>query len=127
MPLDNTNYQQDEKQKARDRGYQLVYALRHLPETHRWNFMYVFHQEECGTAGCAIGLAHTLWPEFEMAKINDERTHIFWSKSEEILGVSESAAYDMFSTSRAYECHLMTEVTPEMVADKLEEYLNNAG
>lgn len=42
----------------------LAEALRHqLPERFKWNFATTYVREACGTTGCALGLAATMWPE----------------------------------------------------------------
>lgn len=42
----------------------LADALRaDLPAGHTWDFGTYFETKPCGTVGCAIGVAHCLWPE----------------------------------------------------------------
>jgi hypothetical protein len=84
-----------------------------VPETHEWNFKTYYIEKSCGTAGCAIGLAHTIWPGAGLLEIKD----LDYENVASHFGMSEAQIDDVFHHS-GYPCGGV--VTPEMVADKLE-------
>lgn len=63
MPFDGSKT----KPLNRARLYELVDALREpLPKDFTWDFSHVkVYRGECGYAGCALGLARIMFPEFD--------------------------------------------------------------
>jgi hypothetical protein len=122
MPYDGTN-------KAKDRGYQLVYALRNLPETHEWSYTVVGGGDECSSRGCALGLACALWPELSPRKFwwvfgdKGESALLYASK---IFGITKEQAETIFYGLADFNFTQSGQVTPGDVADALEEALNGA-
>lgn len=116
MPFDSV------PQKARDRGYQLVWALRQeLPQNFQWNFDVCKAKTDCGFAGCALGLADIIWPKLEIIEYNVYGSMFDAEKVAEIFGISEEAASYIFDEiSNYYTDH----ITPQQVADALEAELN---
>lgn len=103
------------KQRAHDRGYQLVWALRNLPENHKWAFT-------CPSR-CAMGLAVKMWPNLEPKWSGN--FHSDWSKH---FGLVQYQSKKCFSINDgnlwAYDNKTpASEVTPEMVADAIEKEL----
>lgn len=90
----------------------LSFLLRHKemwPRDFAWNY--------AGCSSCAMGLAHQLWEEM-MAPDSLEMSRVFdmpLSRSIQIFGGTNLCA--------AYEVLDYGEVTPEMVADKIDQYL----
>lgn len=70
----------------------------------------------CGTAGCAIGLAHVLWPR-------QVRYETDWDDLRELLRMSRDEFRDIFI--KGADTPLV--VTPETVADRLDAYLTARG
>lgn len=110
MPFDGS------KNEARARGYQLVHELRNLPDTHDWDFSEYGGKTKCGSVGCAIGYARWRWPKLMSEMDQDYRLC-------EVVGISKEH-HDIFFMPDIYNCDQLLEVTPEMVADKLEEVLD---
>lgn len=117
MPLDSTDFVVETKPDLSKPSLEgLSYALRHLPETlGRWKYIHTIIENDCGTAGCAWGMARRLWPKQTRAKrknvCSDDADHLFGS-----------GAYDRFFTEGAYGI-LPELVTPQMVADRIDAYL----
>jgi hypothetical protein len=86
----------------------LSWLLRHLPETHKWNFAIIGGETLCGSTGCAIGLAYAQWNN----TIGSLRA---------FLGITPDVSVHFFSPS-AYTAKAK-DVTPTMVADRIDAYL----
>jgi hypothetical protein len=101
----------------------LARLLRHgMPAQFRWDFRTI-GAEECGTHGCAIGLARAVWPEAREAMPGKAES---WSREvADTFGMSHAKAYEIFFDPTTYrrrwgEMHL---VTPADVADAIEKFL----
>lgn len=110
-------------------------ALRdQLPENFTWNFQYPHNQHQCGSSGCALGVAYNLG----LIIISDDakKPSNTWMKHDELVGLhfgmSERDYIEIFLSARAYKvpgrentrlATMMSEVTPAMVADKLDAYI----
>lgn len=117
MPFDG----KEEKVLARQRGYQLADALRNLPKSHIWEFWHLGGKTVCGSVGCAIGLAETMWPE----TLPEVTIGVSGSEFDHFFGLPEGSYGSVFGVDLALKHQIpMAEVTPEMVADALEEKLN---
>ena len=58
MPFDGTQIETPALRRAI-----LVDALRHeMPNGFAWNFRRVYRTTDCGSSGCALGLASLIWP-----------------------------------------------------------------
>jgi hypothetical protein len=97
----------------------LIAALRApLPEGFKWDFSVLLETTECGSAGCALGLAATIWPRYAEMLLgwdtNAERATFFgllgWREVDRIF----------FGGYNGYSKISIHEVTPGMVADSLE-------
>lgn len=95
----------------------LAWVLRHReawPKRHNWDFSitlrprYTQCWRECGTAGCALGIAKRLWgiEASDYAAAN-------------LFGISTKAA-DAIFYGGAYGVATTKDVTPEMVADMID-------
>lgn len=115
MPLDSTNWLQTETETKPDLSKPslegLSWLLRHLPETHKWDFAMIGGQRSCGSAGCALGLAQVIWPE------EYKKSGSAWA----ILPARLTTQAHLFS-QLAYGVSPQ-EVTPTMVADRIDKYL----
>jgi hypothetical protein len=90
----------------------LSWLLRHeMPAKFSWDYRILvgFDRQTCGTTGCALGLA-----EFTWGRSSVEVAYPF--------GMPEEDADRIFYSAGTYGCR-WHEVTAEMVADKIDEYL----
>jgi hypothetical protein len=97
----------------------LVDALRdEMPQDFKWNFSQVHSKHKCGSSGCAIGLARTLWPEARLPTTFDYD----WSLARlaNFLGLERDVAHRIFLSKDPYGVWY-DDVTPVMVADELEK------
>lgn len=115
MPLDSTNWKQDTETKpdlSKPSLEGLSWLLRHMPESHRWDFRTIDGPDPngCGSSGCAIGLGCAFWgtetfyynyKTFAPAPVLDR----FFIQGLDSYGV------------------LHRHVTPQMVAQKIDTYL----
>lgn len=89
---------------------QLAYLLRH-PEKwlpgHVWNFEEILAHTQCGTVGCAIGIADLQWGKTAV----DHEWYGPWDEAE-----------DIFDGGNVYDCPASA-VTPPMVADAIDHFL----
>jgi len=93
----------------------LSYALRHLPDNHRWDFTYVGGRTKdgCGSAGCALGLADRLWGR-------DARRSLEYHQTAYVLfGITPRDSFMLYGT------YSREGVTAEQVADKVDEFVAN--
>jgi hypothetical protein len=104
----------------------LSYLLRHSEEwpKHRWNFSRVCDKTDCGTVGCALGVAITKWPA-EMSRElrpDDGYTEAFVR----LTGMDQKAANGIFRNwnfiGEGYGKH-NSQITELDVADKIDTYL----
>ncbi len=108
---------------------QLISALRQpMPEGFVWDFMTTFETENdskrtaanlkeefgphCQSAGCAMGLARTLYSNVE----SNEGLNT-------ILQMPKEDFHNIFWNEQQYEKEDVYSISPDDVADKLEEYL----
>lgn len=108
-------------------GLQQVSAqLRNLPPNHKWDFGRIGgpRERDCGSAGCAIGLMRTLWPE--QCSLS---TSLFgWKCTDRIFELSGTevlfgmAASDDGDPSR-YFGKEYNDVTPHDVANTIDAYI----
>lgn len=110
MPFDSTNSPteiQPDLSKPSFKG--LSWLLRHLPSTHKWDFEHVGGPslDRCGSAGCALGLIIATWP------------HQCRSFIDTIPGEITNNLF-----IQGYYLPVKDkDVTPEMVADRIDGYL----
>lgn len=122
MPLDSTNWSQTETETKPDLSKPslegLSWLLRHMPATHQWNFMRVGGRHECGSAGCALGLAKASWPKTIKRLYRHNKT--VW----DIFPSLTKATMELLFTNSGYKVsgHL---ITPQMVADRIDEFLRS--
>ena len=115
----------------------LAWLLRHpkeWPQHFRWEFGNVLREAPCGTAGCAIGIAHLVWggmfgPGLEShgrrARSSSEILNL--TSAQVKLGMEEGDFEDIFLTCGLYDVALSIYVTPTMVADAIDAYLQRVG
>jgi hypothetical protein len=85
---------------------------------HTWDFTAVERNRECGTCGCAAGVAQMLWPAAWDALMDNPSTSYYWGCMGEMLGISmDSAEYIFASRGDHRESR---DVTPEEVADRID-------
>ena len=132
MPLDNTIYRVTPS--VMETGLAGVRQLStELKSQLPWNFTWYFgtsyeSEGECGSRGCAIGLAHVLWPEQVASAIGPGSIydHLDLKSPEqrcellEIFGHKPSNRYPKRSDGGVY----WNQVTPQMVAKELDEFCN---
>jgi hypothetical protein len=96
----------------RERRSQLAAALRApMPARFHWNFDCILDKDECGSVGCALGLASLLW---NAPAVCNER---FWGLSWEAYSTI------FYGLGDAYIGIANSKITPQMVAAALEETL----
>jgi len=104
------------------RRRKLCDALRGEMRGWDWDFTSVtntYESPQCGTAGCAIGLAIKMWPE---AILTTNYTKLYRLQIAEFLGMTARQSEGCFADDLAQEYGIeMEHVTPAMVADKIEE------
>ncbi len=109
------------------RRRQLIELLKAPPaqingENFRWNFCDIFQTDMededgwCGSVGCAVGVAHLMWPD----SFNVESYDIAVEMAE-FLGLTKQQAETTFLTGYPYP-RFMGEVTPQMVAEELAKF-----
>ena len=122
MPLDGTGFKlpvEVEPFKGGREGLaQLSAALRReMPRGFRWDYGCYHEPDDCGTAGCALGLAATMWPKVFPTGDTYER----WDQLVDAIGIEDWVMMDLFS-GEAYPCDDSV-VTPAMVADRIDHWL----
>lgn len=92
----------------------LVAALRDLPPNHRWDFTYCWDDDDCGTSGCACGVATIIG-----LSNSDDLNDVF-----PLIGLTENQADNILSAEIGFTLDfygvLPHQVTAAMVADALE-------
>jgi len=101
--------------------HRLITALESpMPENFEWDFCFISRERlgfgHCGSAGCAIGLAHIigLTPHHDPEDL------------EAALNIDPEKFDEIFlpdSTHKTYGVESMSDVTPQMVAQKLYQFL----
>lgn len=80
----------------------------------RWDFSKVSERNECGTAGCAYGIAKTIWlrrlPSYNNAFEEDSSRRPFGLDTEEF--------YEIFARGVGDD-----EISPAIVADRIRQHL----
>jgi len=129
MPFDGTTLTTKKPDLSRPSLKGLSYLLRHKkewPKNFRWDYeVLISHgypwfatiNESHIVEGCAIGLAILVWPE-EARKIVGSRLDRPKTMAR-VLKLKEKVARDIFFNARGYP----RQVTPKMVADKIDAYL----
>lgn len=93
----------------------LIDALRRpMPEFFHWDYSSIEEIHPCGTAGCAMSLARAIG-------LVSHSERCCTAVIGPLLGLSDENAEDIFlGTHPAYDGIDMSAITPEMVADALE-------
>jgi hypothetical protein len=94
-------------------------ALRNVPESHTWDFGNLLRTTACGTAGCAMGLGQSLWGY----KGRTSTAAALQRAAEEIKQDSGL----LFFLPSLYGARAVGDITPLMVADKIDELLGEGG
>lgn len=130
MPFDGKTYREPLKPGLAGLAQLRDELLKPMPENHRWVFGHVRHEQDCGTSGCAIGLATVLWPKQTRNWLGPHGNISAWPTKH----VAEDLGLDTvtFKTIFLYPCTYHGEerlgvVTPHMVANKITEHLNAVG
>lgn len=114
MPFDGTT------ETPAIRRARLIEALRaEMPEGFIWDFRHVAQKTDCGTAGCALGLACLIWPDDDHLPTPGHRATL--NSVATFFGVDPITAYMVFFNPYYYGFHDYHQVTPAMVADALEK------
>ena len=149
MPLDDTtkHYEQALAPQADPFDYRtftpghnglrkLAWVLRH-PEvwqrTHHWTFTVLQKPDDCGTAGCALGVAGSVWPEFQK-RIRHDYGYA-WMPGKTVaaaFGIPMKMAAEIFCMDASDEVSQrvygkpMHRVAPADVASAIDSYLARA-
>lgn len=111
MPLDGRNWKPETETKpdlSKPSLEGLSWLLRHMPADHEWDFEHVGGRRAngCGSAGCALGLAIATWAGKGIAFSN-----------------VPMAVMDKIFMYNQYLPVADRNVTPLMVADRIDAYL----
>lgn len=106
----------------------LARALRRqMPEGFSWDFATSWHNDnsttECGTIGCALGLAHIKWPDEFGCPIGLDSAI---SEIAHKIHMPKDITWNIFGMASTYGCKFI-EVTPTMVADAIDAWLVSVG
>jgi hypothetical protein len=115
MPFDDNTILSYREETPLDRRRQLIAALRNLPKEFEWNFVVARKKAECGSQGCALGLASILWPD----KVHPEWPNFTAVGSQ--IGLSQKATCHIMGLYGRFAGYPRYSVTAAMVADALEE------
>lgn len=88
-----------------------------MPDGFVWNYASWFEKVHCGTTGCAIGLAHLIWPDAKLIVAGAPSCERLCS----FFGMTDDEAGGCFWTEHPGTGHLR-DVTPGMVADRLDAF-----
>lgn len=92
-----------------------------------WNFMTVHNKDDsspCGTAGCALGLAYAIWPEFADSKDARDDSSTAFETAKELFDLNGEEACDLFDIGLAIARKIkMRAVTPGMVATAIRQFV----
>lgn len=101
----------------------LAYVLRHQetwPPNHRFDFGFPLTRHECGTAGCAWGIAQLLWPE----TIGMHESMGTIGGTMEAFGIESDAAFDIFVSGCGRDAFGdVAPVSATDVATRIDDYL----
>ena len=97
---------------------QLSYVLRHpeLWPRHQWDYANLLSSKECGTVGCAIGIAGIVWGE-----------RCIWKKDWEKHFRMPSERFFSIFLGLNHHGRTARDITPQMVADKIDDYCDQPG
>lgn len=101
----------------------LIEALRNEVPRFKWNFGSWYSEHHCGSVGCACGLAQHIGIVKDLWSAADENVAISTIVARAI-GINARTAKGIFDPDdlrRTYGVDDHEEVTPQMVADKLEK------
>jgi hypothetical protein len=110
-----------------ERRRKLISALRgEMPEGFEWDFSVILDKGDCGTAGCALGLAYFVLPEFARLVGETPGSIILnYFSVGRFFGLDKSQIDRIFyNHDLFYGCKY--DITPRMVADALEATLKDA-
>lgn len=143
MPFDPIPYDapvQDLSYATGDEGLLRLAALLEHEDLWRnhamtWNFteLYTDSRGMCGTAGCAIGLARAMWPEFaaelpssidHMSILGHRDVLAIWNRVSEVFRIAHKDSDAIFGGGLADRLGKgMNEVTPGDVAAGIREFV----
>lgn len=97
----------------------LISALRHpMPPEFTWDYGCFHTRTACGTTGCALGLARTIFPDERRLRRKFWRPFKAWA---EVFGITPKQAGRIFCSRETYHVQKLGDVTPHQVADQLEK------
>lgn len=104
----------------------LIEALR---QDMKWKWNYCSVTDDCGTTGCAIGMAHAIWPDadFRMIKYGNNEWSVDIEEVGKFFGITEDQAREIFNgvwDNNIYKISA-SKVTPDMVAQALERTIGD--
>lgn len=85
------------------------------PEEFKWDFSIISNEPNCGSAGCAMGLADNMWPDQRFMCPGNLAARLFPEDT-------RLKTYD-FDAIFAPRTAAFERVTPTMVADVIEDYI----
>jgi hypothetical protein len=127
---------------GRDGAKQLARALRLIGDDNSlpaaqftWNYPTICEKSACGTVGCAVGLAMTLWPDYFvetdeefLATVRHSPNEIFAVDDDIVgrnLGMDAMTVGEIFyADGDIWDDVGVENVTAAMVADKIDEWCN---
>lgn len=122
MPFDSLKELETNPDLTKPSMEALAYVLRHQetwPEGHTWDFAFPLSPTQCGTEGCAWGIAQLLWPE--IVDMHEKAGTI--GGSMEAFGLPSDAAHDIFVAGCGRDPREEPVVTAKDVADRIDDYL----
>lgn len=131
----NLGFTPEEIATGRERLAALRDALRReMPETFLWEFFNILTtpsevdlemHPKCSSVGCALGLAHVLWPELKLADRDHGCTSFCDNNAMRAFAIEPAVLGKIFfATDGCYDiAHHRDGVTPELVAQAIDNYL----
>ncbi len=87
------------------------------PEEFKWDFSIISDAPSCGSVGCALGLADNMWPDARFMCPGNLATRLFPDDKRQ-------RSFD-FEVIFAPRTAIFDRVTPTMVADVIEDYVES--
>lgn len=126
MPFDNKEFDSPLIFTPGKEGLRkLAYLLRQqMPAKFEWKYGVVYAESECGTAGCAMGLARFVWPEAAAAiPLLFRGTATDAATVARLFDMPLEVAEDIFFFGYACKSRRHSEIKPVAVADAIDKYL----
>lgn len=100
-----------------------------MPKGFAWDYTVIHERRDCGTVGCAIGLANRIWPLANLVPTCDFRWGLARSLDNvcAFFGITRETAGAIFADPSTYGDGELQweEIEPQMVAQALRTYLGS--